>query len=158
MPFLQELEALEVLEGLQDLAAAGLLVEQVEKEVQEEQEVKVGLVVLLASVMLSKEYGQHTRTGMIPMIARHFVDVTKAPSMIPVQTLLLVLLENVRLIELELQGNREPKEQMALKVLQDTPGRMRKQRRQERKENQARMQLHIYCDQPLKMFQVDKQI
>ena len=35
--------------------------------------------------------------------------------MIPVQTLHLVLLENVWLMDLELQGNREPKEQMVSK-------------------------------------------
>ena len=79
-----------MLEGLQDPAAAGLLVEQVEKEVQEEQEVKVGLVVLLVSVMLSRESGQQTRTGMSPMIAIIcIVDVIKIPAMTPVLTLLL---------------------------------------------------------------------
>ena len=80
---------------MQDTAAAGPLVEQVETEVQEEQEVKVGMVELLASAMLRRESGQHTRTGMSPMIARGIVDVTKAPSMIPVPALLLVLLEIV---------------------------------------------------------------
>ena len=55
----------EELEELQDLAAAGLLVEQVVKEVQEEQEVKVSLVELLANAMLSREPGLHTRTHMI---------------------------------------------------------------------------------------------
>ena len=92
---LQELEALEELEGLQDPVAAGLPVEQVEKEEQEEQEVKVGLGVLLASAMLRRESGQHTRTGMSPKSAPGIVDVTNATSTIPVPTLLVVLLENV---------------------------------------------------------------
>ena len=96
MPLLQESEALEELEGLQDPVAAGPLVELGEKEVQEEQEAKVGMVVILASAMLRRGCGQHTRTGTNRVIVIIFaLDVTRTLSLIPVPTLLLVLLENV---------------------------------------------------------------
>ena len=103
------------------------------------------MVGLLASAMFKRECGQHARIGMRVIIAILFVDVAKAMLMTHVPTLLLVLLENVRLTIMELQGKEEPEEQMGLLVPQDTLGWMRKQQRQEKKERQDKMQLHTSC-------------
>merc|ERR1712181_212870 len=111
----------------------------------EEQEAEVGMVVILASVMLRRGCGQHTRTGMGVIIVILSVDVARTMSTIPVPTLLLVLLENVRSIRLEFQGSRDLKEQMVLMALLDTLGWMQKRQRQERKESRVRMQLHTSC-------------
>ena len=81
--------------ALQGSVAPGLQVEQVEREVQGELEAKVEMVGLLVIVMLRREYGQHTRTGMIESIVNGIVDVTKKLSLTPVPILLLVLLGNV---------------------------------------------------------------